>query len=716
MTLYADVVLPLPLSQAFSYTVPPEFESQIKPGVRVLVPFGERLLTGFVIRSRAKKKREDFKLKAVCEVLDEAPFFSSRVLSFTEKLSRYYFLPWGDILQAAVPPSFLIRSRALLVLSQKGLEALSQDLLSEEEKAVALLIRGKARRPRFVERKLSFMNAAAVLARMEKKGLILARKEVRRVRRRTKTERASPSAQLELDFSFDSSLRRPCDIIHQAIARKIFTSFLVSGSSGRREAIYFELIKRTLLDGGRVLYLIPEIALSPAVLDKLERRMGREAAVLHSGLSEKRRELEWQKIQKKQARVVVGPRSALFSPLDNLRLVILDEEHDESYRQQEGVAFDIRKGAWLRAKEEKAILLMGSAMPAVESYYRAKKGGCLIDLGPEGRRPRVILIDSRKDAAVVSRLLKQKIKERLDKKEPVLLFLNRRGYAAYLVCVRCGFVPKCKRCDLALSYHKKEGKLICHYCRYSRPSVEECPRCGSRLIAKRGPGIEAVAEDLKKTFPQSRVKILAADEAGRKRERETMLDDFSRGHVDILIGTQLLVHQVNLPPVSLVGILHPEMILHLADFRSSQKAFQSISKALAFLSDDAAAEAIIQTSTPEHFSIREAARGCYPAFYAQEIRLRRLMGYPPFSCLAEVVFQGDNLRRLAEKARDFAARIRDASEDIEMFGPSLASVARMKGLGRIQVGLKAKNKRKLDKVLSPVLDAIRFKRSVKIFD
>ncbi len=716
MTLYADVILPLPLSQAFSYAVPPEFEGQIKPGMRVLVPFGERLLTGFVIRSRAKKRREDLKLKSICEVLDEAPFFSSRILSFTEKLSRYFFLPWGEILQAAVPPSFLIRSRASLVLSQKGFEALGQDLLSEEEKAVALLIRGKARRPRFLERKLSLKNAAAVLARMEKKGLILVKKEVRRVRRRKKNEVASPPAQLELDFSFDSSLRQPGDIIHQAMSGKNFASFLVFGSAGRREAIYFELIKRTLLDGGRVLYLIPEISLSPALLDKLGRRLGGEAAVLHSGLSEKRRELEWQKIQKKRARVVVGPRSALFSPLDTLRLIILDEEQDESYRQQEGAAFDVRRGAWLRAKEEKAILLMGSAMPAIESYYRAKKGGYLIDLGLEGRRPRVILTDSRKDAAIVSRLLKQKIKERLLQKEPVLLFLNRRGYAAYLICVRCGFIPKCKRCDLALSYHKKEEKLICHYCRFSRPSLEECPRCGSRLIAKRGPGIEAVAEDLKKTFPQSRVKILAVDEAGRKKERETILDDFATGRVDILIGTQLLVHQANLPPVSLVGILHPEMILHLADFRSSQKAFQSISKALAFLSAGAAAEAVIQTSTPEHFSIREAARGDYPAFYAQEIRLRRLMGYPPFSCLAEVVFQSDNLRRLAEKARDFAARIRNSGEDIEIFGPSLAPVARVKGLGRIQVGLKAKHKRKLDKVLSPALEGIRFKRSIFLFD
>jgi primosomal protein N' (replication factor Y) len=716
MTLYTDVILPLPLSQAFSYAVPPEFEDQIQPGMRVLVPFGERLLTGFVIRARAKKRKEDLKLKAIIEVLDEAPFFSLRVLSFTEKLSRYYFIPWGEILQAAVPPSFLIRSTASLVLSQKGLEALGQDLLSEEEKTVALLIREKPRRLRFLERRLNLKNTAAVLARMEKKGLILVKREVRRVRRRKKSDVTSPPAQLELDFSFDKNLRRPGDIIQQAMAGKNFAPFLVFGSAGRREAVYFEMIKRTLLDGGRVLYLIPEISLSPALLDKLNRRLGGETAVLHSGLSEKRRELAWQKIREKRARVVVGPRSALFSPLDNLRLIILDEEQDESYGQQEGASFDVRRGAWLRAKEEKAILLMGSAMPTVEAYYRAKKGGYLIDLGLEGRWPRVFLADSRKDAAIVSRLLKQKIKERLDKREPVILFLNRRGYAAYLVCVRCGFIPKCERCDLALSYHKKEEKLICHYCRFSRTSLEECPRCGSRLIGKRGPGIEAVAEDLKKTFPKSRVEILAVDEAARRKERETILSDFATGQVDILIGTQLLVHQANLPPVSLVGILHPEMILHLADFRSSQKAFQSILKALAFLSADAAAEAVIQTSSPEHFSLREAAGGDYRAFYAQEIRLRRLMDYPPFSCLAEVVFQGENLRRLAEKARDFAAGIGNSGEDIEIFGPSLASVARVKGLGRIQVGLKAKHKRKLDKVLGPTLKGIRLKKSVFLFD
>ena len=716
MTLYADVILPLPLSQAFSYAVPPEFEGQIQPGIRVLVPFGERLLTGFVVRARAKKRREDFQLKAISEVLDEAPFFSNRVLSFTEKLSRYFFTPWGEILQAAVPPSFLIRSRTSLVLSQKGVEALSQDLLSEEEKAVALLIRGKARRARFLERSLKLKNTAAVLARMKKKGLILVKKEVRRVRRRKKSELISPPAQLELDFSLDRTLQQSGDIIYQAMTGQNFAPFLVFGSVGRRETVYFELIKRTLLDGGRVLYLIPEISLSPALLDKLRRRLGGEAAVLHSGLAEKRRELEWQKIREKKARVVIGPRSALFSPLDKLRLIILDEEQDDSYGQQEGASFDVRRGAWLRAKEEKAILLMGSARPTVEAYYRAKKGGYLIDLGGEAQRPRVMLTDSRRETAIVSRLLKQKIKERLDRKEPVILFLNRRGYAAYLVCTRCGFVPKCERCDLALSYHKKEEKLICHYCRFSRPSLEQCPRCGSRLIAKRGPGIEAVAEDLKKTFPQSRIEILAVDEAARKNERESMLGDFATGRVDILIGTQLLVHQANLPPVSLVGILHPETILHLADFRSSHKVFQLISKALAFLSADAAAEAVIQTSTPEHFSIREAARGDYPAFYAQEIRLRRLMAYPPFSCLAEIVFQGEDLRRLAAKARDFAARIRDSGEGIEVFGPSLASVARVKGMGRIQVGLKARHRRKLDKTLAAAVKGIRFKRSVILFD
>jgi primosomal protein N' (replication factor Y) len=369
----------------------------------------------------------------------------------------------------------------------------------------------------------------------------------------------------------------------------------------------------------------------------------------------------------------------------------------------------------LRAQEEKAALILGSSEPTVEAFYRAKKGRYLIDLGTEARKPLVTLADSRKYRGIICRPLMVKIKEKLEKKEPVLLFFNRRGYASYLLCAKCGFLPRCARCDLALSYHKKEGKLVCHYCRYSVPLMEACPQCGSRLIGRRGVGIEAVAEELRKAFPQNRIEIFAADEAGGKQEKAELIRGFIDGKIDLLVGTQLLVHQANFPFVSFIGILHPEMMLNLADFRSGQKTYEAVTRSLHFLRDDEKAEALIQTAAPGHFSIREAARGDYQAFYDQEIKFRRLMDDPPFSCLAEVFFLGENLRKVAEKSRTFAERVRNSGEDIKIFGPSLASVAKVRGLNRVQLSLKARKRSTLNRILAAALQGISLRKSIFLF-
>lgn len=715
MTLYAEVVLPLPLDQPFTYSVPPERAERLCVGMRVLVPFGERMLTGFVVGVRKRKQRGDLKLKAIGEILDESPIFSASLLSFTQKLSRSFFSPWGEILQAAVPPSFILRSRTSVSLMPKGREALDKGLLSEEEKDVAGWLKQKPHTLRFLQKKCRAKNLTALLARLEKKELVLVQKEIKRVRRKKKMEPAARPTQLEFDFSLSEQLRRACDAIVESMAGKAFSPFLLFGSLPRREAVYFDLIKKALSSGGRVLYLIPEISLTPPLHEKLEKRLGERVAVLHSKMTERSRELEWQKIKEKRAEVVVGPRSALFSPLENVRLIIVDEEQDESYSQQESSSFDVRAGAWLRAREEKTTLIFGSAAPTVEAFYRAKKGRYLIDLGTETRKAKISLADSRKDAGIICRTLELKLKQKLEKKEPVLLFFNRRGYASYLMCTRCRFVPQCARCDLALSYHKREGKLVCHYCRYSIPLIETCPRCGSRLIGKRGLGVEAVAEELRKSFPQNRIEIFAADEPGRKEEKADLVRRFVKGEVDLLIGTQLLAHQADFPSVSFIAILHPEIMLNLADFRSGQKTFQSITRALSFLRDDEKAEALIQTEAPDHFSIREAARGDYRAFYDQEVKFRRLMGYPPFSCLAEVFFLGENLRKVAERSREFAERVKNSGEDIKIFGPSRASVAKVRGLSRVQVSLKARKKGTLDRVLAEALKGINLKKSVFLF-
>jgi primosomal protein N' (replication factor Y) len=712
MSRYAEIVLPLPVERIFTYVVPPDCAEKILPGMRVLVPFGERLLTGFVVGLKKKRPGRNLKLKSVAELLDDSPLFSPSLLSFTRKLSQAYIVPWGEILQSAVPPSFILKSRTSLFLTPRGQEALEKSLLTEEERRVASCLSAKPHTLRYLERKCPAAHLSALLAGMQRKELIASRKEVKRVRRRPKKEPKPGTKQLELDFSMDENSRKAAGIISGARASPKFTPFLLLGAADRRRAVYFELIRKALSASGRVLYVVPEVSLTPALVDEVARKLGEAAAVLHGGMTEARREIEWQRIRDGRAQVVVGSRLALFAPVQSVKFVICDDEQDESYSPQEGLPYDVRAAAAIRAAEEAAILVSGSSAPAVESLYRARKARSLFDLGEDRKDIRISIVEHHPGRAIVCPVLERAVRSRLARKEPVILFFNRRGYASSLICPNCGFYPRCARCELPLSYHKHEGKFVCHYCRFSVSAYSACPRCGGRLGLKKGAGVEALAEELRRVFPQARVDIFAVDEAGRKDVKENLKREFQDGRVNILVGTQLLTHQVNFPKASLVGILHPEFSLHLADFRSGQKTFQAILRELQFLREGRGAEAVVQTSAPDHFSIREAVRGDYRAFYEQEITFRRLMDYPPFSALAEVNLMGSELRKVAAAARVLSGRARDAGPAISQFGPSLAPPARVGGLHRVQIVLKAPSRERLHRFLRGALQGIGLKKSV----
>jgi primosomal protein N' (replication factor Y) len=500
------------------------------------------------------------------------------------------------------------------------------------------------------------------------------------------------------------------------MAEETFAPFLLFGPAARREAVYFHLIRLAVGGPGRVLHLVPEIALTRALIEMYKKRLGDGLAILHSAMTEKQRELEWHRIKDGRAAVVVGPRSALFAPLPDIRLIIVDEEQDETYAQQEGLPFDVRRAARVRAEEEGAVLVLGSATPTVESFHSARMGGFLIDLGGEPVRTNARLLDFQPTSGLIDPRLTKTIRDRLEKGEQTIVFYNRRGYSSRLVCARCGRVPQCDRCDVSLAYHKKEGKLVCPACRRAVPAVLTCVLCGGRLVVRPSAGIEAVAEELKQAFPGRRVEIFAADEAARKEKKEALLGGFERKEIDILVGTHALIRQTGLPPVTLVAVLQPEMILQLPDFRSGQKAFQAVAGARRFLGEGKDSLFVVQTSAPGHYSIREAVRGDYPAFFDQEIKFRRLLDYPPFSSLAEVILSGGNLRRLAAEARSLADRIRQAGKTIHVYGPALASVARLRELRRVQVTLRAKRAEPIIKALGQALPGIRAKKMVFLFD
>jgi len=714
MTRFAEIALPLPLDRTFTYSVPPEFEARIRPGVRALVPFGGRTLTGFVVGLRKRRPAGGLKLKSIKDLPDDTPMFPTALLAFTEKLGREYFAPWGEVLQAAVPPSFVPQSRTSFSLTEKGRAALENSLLTDEEREVAVCLAGRPHAFRFLERQCRAAGLPSLLDRMRRKELIASKQELRRVKRRAGSDAAAPPRQLELDFSMDDASRSAAAAVSRALEGREFARFLLFGPAERRQVVYFEIIRRALTGGGCVLFIIPEISLTPALIEALEKTLGEAAAVIHSGLPEARREREWRRIREGRAQVIVGSRLALFAPAESLRLVICDEEQDESYFQQEGLFYDVRHAARLRAAGEGAVLVSGSSAPLVETFYQARRAGYLLDLGEEPSHPGAAVLAHDPGHGLISPGLGQAIGIRLGRHEPVILFFNRRGYASSLICPQCGFLPRCARCSLPLSYHKRDGKFVCHYCRFSVAASAVCPKCSGRLVVRKAVGVEAAVEELRKKFPGSRVEIFATDEAGRREERERLRQDFQEGRVDILVGTQLLAHQAGFPRAALVGILHPEFGLRLADFHSAQRTFLAVVRELRFLKAAPGAEAIVQTSAPDHFSIREAVRGDYRAFYEQEITFRRLMDYPPFSALAEVNFMGGDLRKVAAAARTFSGLARDAGSGVSLFGPSLAPAARVRGLHRVQIVLQAPRRERLHRFLRDALKGVSLRRSVII--
>jgi len=714
MTLYAEIVLPLPIDQSFLYIVPQEYKEKIKAGSRALVPFHKRQLTGFVVGLRKRLSR-NIELKKIIKVLDEEPAFTQSFLCFTEKLSKYYYSSWGELLKASLPSSFVINGKKKIILSDKGRDFINNPALNLEERRILTFLQKRSYSVGFLKRKFDSQNFPILILRLEKKGLIVVQNDVKKIVRRKEKISEKVKKQLEIDFSLDDDSYKTANFVGMKMEEKIFFPFLLYGPTDKREAVYFYLIRKSLELGKRILILVPEIYLTKAFYKKLEERLSQKASLLHSRLTERNREREWRRIKEKKVDVVVGPRSALLSPIENIGLIIVDEEQDESYYQKESPSYDARKGAWLRAQQENSIVIYGSAIPSVESFYNAKKGGYLLSLETQLEKRNVQILEHRLKNGIISAKLRNKIEVRVKNKEPVLIFFNRRGYASYLMCSNCSFIPRCKNCDIALTYHKREKKLICHYCNYNIPKIEYCPRCGGRIITNIGIGIEAVEEELKRFFPDYKVVCFDKDVTKGKEEKERVLFQFRKGKIDILVGTQLLVHQHELPDTSFVAILHPETILGFSEYRASEKTLQGLNQMSQFVSSENNAELFIQTALPDHHSIGHAGSGNYNYFFNEEIKYRKIMNYPPFSHMVEVLFQGDKLRYLARESRKFSSLIRTHSRNIEVLGPTLAPISKLRKKSRIQIILKSKRKKHLDNVLRNSLKDIRLKKSIIVY-
>jgi len=718
MSLFAEVVFPLPLSRGFWYAVPAELEKDARVGVRVFAPLGQKRQAGFIAGLSDCRPDADIALREILKVLDPCPVVSPAILRFTQRLSEYYLSSWGEFLQASLPPSLEIKASAKIALTDSGREALAAGTLSGEERRLADIIGAGAYTTLYLRKKSGSKNVSSVLTRLQKKGLIEALEREKAPRKkRLKADERRREMQLELDFTVSEAVRSALAPIGPALRGDRFASFYLFGNPRERRSVYFSAIHEALSESKQVLFLVPEIAHLTPLRDALEKRFGDRAAFIYGELSGAAREREWQKIKSRKAGVAVGPRSVLFSPVENVGLIIVDDEHDDSYVQEESPAYDARRAARLRAAEDRAVLIYGSEVPTVGAFYRAEEGGTLIRLPREQGRCGVDIVDEKTERSLIGRGLREGLGKSLRAGRPSLVFLNRRGYASFLFCPRCGFIPECESCHISLAYYKNEEKLVCRYCGGSIPRARACPKCGNRVLEPRGIGIEAVEEELQKLFPGARIACFDSDRVKTKAAREAILERFRDGKIDILLGTQMLAHRPEVAPVSFVGVLNPEAQLAFSDFQASAKTFQALHRMTRFVgANDSTARIVIQTSFPEHYSIREAALGNYEAFYDQEIGFRRIMNYPPFSAMAEIVLFGREMRSLGRKARDLARRARTPGREIEVIGPAVSPPASRRGEKGIRIILKSETNNALDAFLREDVALLGIWKSVVRYD
>ena len=697
--LYADIIVDISqekLDKTFQYLVPKEMEPEIEEGKKVRIPFGKggREITGYVVGLSSEPKIEAERIKPILAVEEQGMEIESRLISLAAWIARNYGSTMNQALKTVLPVKEKAAARERRYICLKADPKICDSLLNEY---VRKHYRAKERLMRALLQKkiLEYSSAIKemkispeVVRGFEKEELISVEKE--RCYRTPLPRMLSPEkpallneeqqqAVREILAEWDSEFSRPC---------------LIKGVTGSgKTEVYMELIRHMLEQGRQVILLIPEIALTYQNVSRFYARFGEKVSLIHSRMSQGERYDQFERAKEGKISVMIGPRSALFTPFPRLGLILIDEEHEDSYKSEKTPCYHARETAIQRGKMEGAYVVMGSASPSVESYYKAQTGTYrLVRLEQRyggSSLPAVSIVDLREELktgnrSVFSELLTGKIQERLKKKEQVILFLNRRGYSGFVTCRSCGHVMKCPHCDVSLTSHRN-GRLICHYCGYETMDVQKCPVCGSPYIGGFRAGTQQIESLVLKSFPGAKVLRMDADTTRKKDDHEKILSAFGRGEADMLIGTQMIVKGHDFPRVTLVGVLAADLSLCSGDYRAGEKTFQLLLQAVGRAGrGERPGEAVIQTYHPDHYSIQAAAAQDYDWFYQEEMDYRSLMDYPPMAAMAAVRGAGKEeelLVRAMDYCRKYIERIYPG-KDLTLIGPAPESVAKVQDMYR----------------------------------
>ena len=702
--MYAQIALPLPLDQLFTYKIPPDISAFLRVGMRVNVPFGRRKEIGICIEIVEKVEKTKFRIKNIIEVIDTKPVVNDEMMQLAKWMSKYYRSSLGESLETMVPSflrqkSFSKTISYLKIAQPDKIDDYIKDVQSRSplQSRVLKLVHefdGELT-TKCIQSKLSISPSA--VKTLIKKGMLTERKEIQNI---------DPLADINVVMSPPPGLsieqEKVTNALQPVLENSRFFPILLHGITGSgKTEVYMACMETIVRQKKQVIVLVPEIALTPQTVFRFRKRFSR-VAVLHSELTNAQRNHQWQKILNQDVDVVIGPRSALFAPVHDLGLIVVDEEHEPSFKQQNNPRYNARDLAVKRAQISGIPIILGSATPSLESYYNAEREKYhLYHLKQRiGKRqlPQITVIDMKEECrehkkfVYFSRTLLNELRKTVEQGQQAILFLNRRGFATSLTCPQCSYHAKCESCNIALTYHKKNHTAICHYCNNDYIPPKSCPVCGCPSILYAGAGTQKIEMMLKKIFKDSNIVRMDSDTMVGKGKYEEVLSDFGNGKIDILLGTQMIAKGLDFPNVTLVGVISADTSLQVPDFRAAERTFQLIVQVAGRSGrGDLNGKVVVQTYQPQHYAIETALTQNYYSFLKREMHIRQELGYPPFGKLIRILVQGEDEKLVEKEIQEITAQIRRQNTRAKLLGPAPAPIDRIKNKYRYHLILKCDN-------------------------
>lgn len=704
--LTASVVFASGAGGEFTYLVPDRLAGRVEAGRRVQVPFGRsnRQLTGYCVEV-ASRDIDHRRLKSIADVVDERTLLSAAMLRLTRWMAEHYLCEWGQVLEAVLPAG--VRSKAgtrtatLLTISEAGRAALREEKLGKKQ-AEVLRVLAAASGPLAPTEVASLARCTlAPIAALRKRRLVAA------IRQRVQTiTPEQPHTERTQNLHLNDDQSQALETILSAMQARQHQVILLHGVTGSgKTEVYMRAIEEAVSFGRTAIVLVPEISLTPQTVERFRSRFAR-VAVLHSHQSDAERHWYWDQIAAGGVQVVVGPRSAIFAPTPHLGLIVLDEEHESSFKQETIPRYHARDVALRRAADEGIPLVLGSATPSLESWHRAREGTYRLVEMPrrvfDRPLPQVGTIDmmtsqgGRPRRSAIGLPLERAMQAALENDGQVILLLNRRGFATHIQCPACGLVIRCPHCDIALIHHRKDEVALCHYCDYQVAPPADCPECRFSGLHYSGLGTERLEAEVRHRFPQYPCLRMDTDAVKGPGAHERALNKFRSGAVRILLGTQMIAKGLDFPNVTLVGVVNADTALHLPDFRASERTFQLLAQVAGRTGrGEKGGRVLVQTLNPHHPAIEFASRHDYDGFALMELEGRRALSYPPFGELARIILRGDQQEQLHDFAGYMAQRLTDAlaerTETFRVLGPALAPIAKLRGQFRYHIQLQGQD-------------------------